>query len=231
MLLKKRKHTFINSGSKLKKHKIITDNQNSDNEEGDGFNIQDLFKQNKDMIYRKDNHIYFRSDISTSSIDKLGNLIDEYNSEYTVLYNSCYNIAEISPKPIYLHITSDGGCLISGFLGSDIIRNSKIPIYTIAEGMVASAGTLLSVSGKQRYMTENSYLLIHQLSTGSMGNYEQMTDNQENNTELMKKLKEYYFKYTSLTHKQINETLRRDIYWNYDKSKKAGLVDDVYVNN
>lgn len=228
MLLKKRKHTFINS--KSKKHKTISNNMNSDSED-EGFNIQDLFRQNKDMIYRKDNHIYFRSDINTSSIDKLGNLIDEYNSEYTILYNSYVNIADITPKPIYLHITSDGGCLFSGFMGSDMIRNSKIPIYTVVEGSVASAGTLLSIAGQQRYMTEHSYLLIHQLSSGSVGNYEQLSDSQENNTELMKRLKEVYFKYTHLTPKQINDSLKRDIYWNYDKSKKAGLVDDIYVNN
>jgi ATP-dependent protease ClpP protease subunit len=237
MLSIKRKHGLIGKSRKSdksnKKAKIISralDEIDGDEGEPDNenFNIMDLFNRNKEMIYRTDNHIYFRSDINTEAIDKLGNLLDEYNREYDLLVASCGGMANLTPKPIKLHITSDGGCLFSGLFGSDLIRNSKIPVHTIVEGSVASAGTLLSIAGKERYMTENSYLLIHQLSSGSYGNFEQLTDSHENNTELMKRLKDIYLKYTKLTIKQINESLKRDIYWNFEKSKKCGLIDDVY---
>jgi len=239
MLGFKRKQLFSTkssrkSGKSDKKPKITMREsvQNDDTDEGDesNFNLMDLFKQKKELIYRSDNHIYFRTEINTETIDKLGQLLDEYQKEYNLVQASFTNLANLTPKPIILHITSDGGCLFSGLLGSDMIRNSKIPVHTVVEGSVASAGTLLSISGARRYMTENSYLLIHQLSAGSFGNYEQLTDSHENNTELMKRLKDFYLKYTKLTIKQINDALKRDIYWNFDKSRKAGLVDDVYKN-
>ena len=68
------------------------------------------------------------------------------------------NLGTFIPKPIYLHITTNGGDLLAGFFGYDKIKNSKIPINTIIEGCVASAGSLLSMAGQNRYMTANSHL-------------------------------------------------------------------------
>jgi NAD kinase len=51
------------------------------------------------------------------------------------------------------------------------LKNNKYKINTFAEGTVSSAATLLFLAGNKRYMTENSFMLIHQLSGCLYGNY------------------------------------------------------------
>jgi ATP-dependent protease ClpP protease subunit len=134
------------------------------------------------------------------------------------------------PKPIYLHITTNGGDLLAGFFGFDRIRSSRIPIYTIIEGSVASAGSILSIAGKKRYMTPNSYLLIHQLRTGIIGTYEELVDEKNNCNQFMSRLVNMYYENCNrkLTKTKIREILKRDIFWNSETAICNGLVDEIW---
>ena len=218
-IFNKKRKLEENNNDNLKKIKL--------NEDDISINPLDILKQKDEMVYRNQNHIYFREEINFESINKLGKLINAINEEYELLKSSLLTVA-IMPKPIYLHLTSEGGILLAGLLGSDMIKNSPIPVYTIVEGGVISAATLLSIVGKKRYMTENSYMLIHQLSSIEMGNYEQLRDSYKNNNEHMKHIINMYMKHTKLTKRQLNSILKHDLYWNFDKAKKNGLVDEIY---
>ena len=66
----------------------------------------------------------------------------------------------IELPPIKLYITSEGGLVYQVFSLIDTIQNLRVPVHTICKGFVASAGTLLSLAGKKRFITENSYMLI-----------------------------------------------------------------------
>ncbi|AYV84124.1 MAG: hypothetical protein Hyperionvirus17_44, partial [Hyperionvirus sp.] len=132
------------------------------------------------------------------------------------------------PKPLYLHIFSIGGLIFAGMMGADQVKNSKIPIYSIIEGMVASAATFITIVARKRFMTENSYMLIHQLSSVETGNFEQLTDQHVNNENLMKHSKKLYMAHTKLTSKQLDEIMKHDIFWDFTKAKKCGFVDEIY---
>jgi len=192
------------------------------------FNPSDLFKTQDDLVYRSLNHIYFRDDVNYETINKLGKLIENINNEYKLLGSTLSSNLTIQSKPIYLHICSHGGLIMAGFLGCDMILNSSIPIYTVVEGLVASAATLLSIVGKKRYMGENAFMLIHQLSSESNGNFEQLKDEYENNSMLMERMKGLYIKYTKITVKKLNYILKHDKFFDYNESKKYKLVDELY---
>ena len=83
-------------------------------------------------------------------------------------------------KPIRLFITSNGGSVHQALLMYDLIQSLRIQVHTICRGYVASAGTILSLAGKKRFITSNSYMLIHQLSAGGWGKFSSMTDQYEN---------------------------------------------------
>lgn len=142
-------------------------------------------------------------------------------------------MGKFTPKPIYLHITTNGGDLLAGFFGFDRIRSSKIPINTIIEGSVASAGSILSIAGETRYMTPNSYLLIHQLRTGIIGTYEELVDEKNNCNQFMSRLVNLYHSNCNgkLTKTKIREILKRDIFWNVETAMSNGLVDEIWNNN
>jgi ATP-dependent Clp endopeptidase proteolytic subunit ClpP len=137
----------------------------------------------------------------------------------------------IELPPIKLYITSPGGLVYQVFSLIDTIQNLRVPVHTICKGFVASAGTLLSLAGKKRYITENSYMLIHELRAGTWGKYSHMLESIENSKQLMEHIKSYYIARTKLTSAELEEQLKRDVTWNAQTCLEKGLVDEIIKSN
>jgi ATP-dependent Clp endopeptidase proteolytic subunit ClpP len=137
----------------------------------------------------------------------------------------------IELPPIKLYITSPGGLVYQVFSLIDTIQNLRVPVHTICKGFVASAGTLLSLAGKKRYITENSYMLIHELRAGTWGKYSHMLESIENSKQLMEHIKSYYITRTKLTSAELEEQLKRDVTWNAQTCLEKGLVDEIIKSN
>ncbi len=180
------------------------------------------------LIYLNENHLYFQDDITTESVEKVKKLMRIYWEKYDKIIKT-HCCVEFKPKPLYIHIFSFGGCVLSGFNLHDFIieYKKKIPIYTIVEGIVASAATFISIAGTKRFITPNSYMLVHQLSTSIDGNYQQIEDGFDNSKNHMSKIIEIYKKYTKINIKKITEILKHDINWDAHKCIKNGLVDEI----
>ena len=192
--------------------------------------IPDMQSRINDFVYRLDNHIYFTSDVTLLHTNLLSKLIYQANREYEIT-KATIKCGDLQASPIYLHIMSNGGDLFCGLRAMDMIENSFVPIYTVIEGYAQSAASLLFLAGKRRYMTENSYMLIHQLSSqGENGTYEQLKDNFSNNQILMDKIIDIYHKKSNgkLTKKKIQELLKRDLYWDFATCKSYNLADELY---
>lgn len=221
----------ISTNKKIK----ISDDENEEESEPNHNPLEVLLGGNheKDVTIH-DNHIYYRCAVTKHSIMILDKLISKANENYELLESVC-KIAYLTPKPIYLHISSDGGDLTYGFMGYDIVTNSKIPIYTVVEGSVCSAATLIAIAGKKRYALENSMVLIHQLTTGAYGKAEELKDNCQNVELFMKKLKRMYLEKTKMKSKDLDKLLIRDLYLDTETCLKYGLVDEIYnidnINN
>jgi ATP-dependent protease ClpP protease subunit len=180
-------------------------------------------------VYTERNHIFFKTDVTKESIDRLSQEIDHLNNKLSGLQRKAV-MGTFLPKPIYLHITTNGGDLLSGFFAYDKIKSSKIPIYTVIEGSVASAGSLMSIAGMKRYMTPNSHLLIHQLRTGIIGTYEELVDEKHNCNQFMTKLVALYHSNCNgkLNKSKIRDILKRDIFWDTKIAMQNGFVDEVW---
>ena len=86
----------------------------------------------------------------------------------------------------------------------------------------------MSVSADVRYMRETSFMLIHQLSAGSWGKFEELKDDMENNKLLMKTIKEIIASIPKfLVRKNLEEMLKRDLWWDAKTCLEYGLVDDI----
>jgi ATP-dependent Clp protease protease subunit len=184
-------------------------------------------KKNKEQIYSKNNKIFFVSGVNKTSVDKLIQLIEDKNFQFENLKKNRL-VKRVEPNPIYLHITSYGGCLFSGFKAADAISRSKIPIYTIIDGYAASAGTIMSIVGKRRYITPRSYMLIHQLSSTNWGKFAEIEDDYINSKMLMKDIVNIYVKHTKMDRTYIEDQLKHDSWWGSDKCLDKGLVDSIY---
>jgi ATP-dependent Clp endopeptidase proteolytic subunit ClpP len=147
------------------------------------------------------------------------------NTEYED-YDELYEI-KIKSKPINLYITSNGGLVYQVFGAIDTIKGMKVDVHTICKGFVASAGTLLSLAGKKRYITESSYMLIHELRAGHWGKFTHLNESLDNSKQLMDHIKSYYLTKTKITSEELDEQLKKDVSWNAEMCLEKGLVDKI----
>jgi len=180
--------------------------------------------KSESKIERIYNHIYFYSEVNRENIYDLCALIKEAEEENTVLSIRM----NLDPIPIYLHINSYGGCIFSAFNAIDLIEMCKVPIYSIIEGCAASAGTILSMVCKKRYIRPTSYMLIHQLSSGTWGKMCEIEDEYNNLTQFMDVIKKLYLKYTNIPKKELNELLKHDLWLDSKKCLQYNLVDELW---
>jgi len=220
-------YTFgMNKKIKKEKDKKEKDDDTSSNNSSPN-DLDSLFsKKGKDTkIERDNNHIYFYSEVDRETIFDLIMLIREAEEE-SVMTSFKLNIDEV---PIYLHISSFGGSIFAAFSVIDVIKACRVPVYTIIEGSTASAGTLISVFGKKRYIRPYAYMLIHQLSSGCWGKMSEIEDEYKNLKELMEKIKDIYKENTNIPKKELNELLNHDLWLDSSKCLKYGLVDELWT--
>ena len=109
----------------------------------------------------------------------------------------------------------------------DLIKNLETPVYTYIDGFAASAATLISVAGDKRFMTKNSMMLIHQLSSQNSGKFLEIEDDMSNLKTMMALLKKIYLENTNLTEEILTELLRKDLWLTSDICLEYGLVDKI----
>lgn len=170
------------------------------------------------------NELYFYNDVNTESALVLNKTLSDLTRQLLIAQITF----DLQEKPhIKLHINSDGGEVFGALSIVDRIQSSKVPIHSYAEGLVASASTLISVSCHKRYIRKNTILLIHQVRSWFEGTYEDFNDEKQNMDLIMKIVKDIYLKHTKFTEEELNTLLKRDIYLNAEDAIKYGLADEI----
>ncbi len=174
-----------------------------------------------------DNHIYFYSGVDS---DRCLSLIKQIKQIDTNLRNE--RLSRDIPDsfehtPIWLHIQSFGGDLLSAFSVADQIKRTKTPIYSIIEGVCASAGTIISCSCNKRYITPSSFMLVHQLVGFNWGRYEELKDNMNLLEMCMKQITTFYKNNSKMPVNKIISLLKRDSWFDAKQSLALGLVDEI----
>jgi ATP-dependent Clp endopeptidase proteolytic subunit ClpP len=179
------------------------------------------------IVERKENDIYYYAPVNKITAHKLIKEIRNINRDYEKLVNNNPILKNSTPTPIKLYIHSYGGGVDAAMSVIDVIRKSKIPVHTIIEGCAASAATMISVVGHKRYMGKHARILIHQLSSGVWGKFEEIKDHFDNSKKLMEIIKDIYQNYTNMSKNELRDILKRDLWWNADKCLKQGLIDEI----
>ena len=196
-------------------HKIMLNN-------GD---ISDISHDKQKFVSVIDNNeLYFYNDVNVESALVLNKTLSDL-SRQLLIAKITFDLQE-TPH-IKLHINSDGGEVFGALSIIDRIQSSKVPVHSYAEGLVASASTLISVSCHKRYIRKNTILLIHQVRSWFEGTYEDFNDEKQNMDLIMKIVKDVYLKHTKFTEEELNTLLKRDIYLNADDAIKYGLADEI----
>jgi ATP-dependent protease ClpP protease subunit len=200
-----------------KKRKLMTKNEESGDENG-GDN------ENNNDIYINNNHIYFSGYITAKSAFILCKNIRALENELKI-----EEVEKNTKIEMFLHITTDGGCISSAFSIIDCMENSRIPINTVIDGSVSSAGTLISIHGKKRYVCKNSYVLIHELRSGCWGKLAYIDDTYKNCIKIQEHINHFYLTKTKINKKMLKDLLIKDLQFNAEESITMGVADSIYV--
>jgi ATP-dependent Clp protease protease subunit len=167
------------------------------------------------LIFRKDNNLYFS-----------GSLTDE--SCFNLKINLQDMIENYKTDEINFYIQTNGGSVLSTFPVSDLIKNSSTPINTYVDGYCASAGTLLSIVGKNRYMSKHSLYLIHSLRMDpGYSNFNEIEDSYINAKTIMNKIKEIYNENSNLSDDELDYYFNHDIWIDAYKCLEHSIIDEI----
>lgn len=169
------------------------------------------------LITKTDKEIYFYGPLSDESCFRL-----QYTLEELIKIN------KHKDREIDLYLQTGGGSVLPTFPIVDLIKSSEVPINTIIKGYCASAGTLISVSGNKRYMTNHSLLLIHSLrQEGNGGNYHDIKDIYDNANTIMDIIKDIYLENTKIPKHLLEYYLDHDLWLPSDVCLKYNIIDEI----
>jgi len=169
-----------------------------------------------------ENTIYFYGDVTESNALDLNSTLHAVDKKLNVISSL------LGVKPVInLHINSYGGSLFAGLATVDTIRGLDADVHSIIDGAAASAATIISTTCTTRSIGKYSKMLIHQLSSGMYGKYNELEDDMENNKHLMDTIKQIYKEHTQVPMKKLCEILKHDLWFDSKTCLELGLVDEI----
>lgn len=135
------------------------------------------------------------------------------------------------PGNLTLIINSPGGDVPCAFALIDIMKGSRIPVYTLGIGEISSCGLLTFIAGEKghRIITPNTSILSHQYSWGSYGKEHELIARVKEFDLTSQRMLQHYKKCTGLNEKEIKEVLMppSDVYLSAKEAVKYGLADHI----
>ncbi|MBI1256218.1 MAG: hypothetical protein GC204_01985 [Chloroflexi bacterium] len=174
------------------------------------------------------NHVYFYADVDSDRCLAILREIRYIDADLRQEYVSRDLAgAGYPPVPIWLHIHSYGGSLFAGFSTADQLRLIQSPIYSIVEGVCASAATLIALACSKRFILPNSFMLIHQLSGLMWGTHEQFKDEMRLQEMAMERLIRFYQAHTPNSAETLRDMLTRDTWMDAETCLARGFVETI----
>lgn len=135
-------------------------------------------------------------------------------------------------KPIVIHIDSYGGYVDALAKMIETIDEVSNPIVTVCMGKAMSCGAMLLSHGDVRFLGRHSRVMVHEVSSGTIGNVQDMKEDVKETV----RLNEYFmgllakncgYKNYEELRKLIKEQDGRDRYLVGQEAIKFGIVDVI----
>jgi ATP-dependent Clp protease protease subunit len=132
-------------------------------------------------------------------------------------------------KSVTVFINSPGGSADAGFAIYDLLRFVKPPVYTVVNGLCASAGILIHLAAdkKRRFCLPESRFMIHQPSTMGRGSASDLDITAKEILKLRDRYNRIIADTCNKTMEQVSESSRRDFWLDAGQALEYGLVAKV----
>jgi len=132
-------------------------------------------------------------------------------------------------KDIQLYINSPGGEVTAMFSIFDTMNYIKPDICALVYGQACSAGSFLlaaATKGKRGALI-NASIMVHELSSGSQGKFNDMKLAFKHSEALYNKMANYYVKFTGQDLDKIKKDMERDFFMSAKEAITYGLIDEI----
>lgn len=162
-------------------------------------------------------------------------LFDDIGAETTgmVVKGIQLMLAKNKERDIDIYINSFGGCPYSAFGLYNFIRTLKtVTINTYNIGCAMSAGSIIFMSGDNRYMYEDTVFMFHSVASGVDGKLFEIVTEAEECKKIQQQMCAIYAKHTNKTEKQWASLLKHENkFYRSDIAVEYGIIHKVIVDN
>ncbi len=138
-----------------------------------------------------------------------------------------------SKKDIIFYINSPGGLVSAGLAIYDTMQMVKSNIKTVCLGRCSSMAAILLSGGTKgkRYITPNSEVMIHEMSSYSGGKIGEIKISYEHSNTLNERLMKILADNTGKSIKQVKKDVElKDKWFNAEEALKYGIVDKILTS-
>lgn len=169
--------------------------------------MSDEFALSKEpLIERRKNHIWI-----TGEIDE--KMVHEFQ-KHLLDVQAYAGRLEDSYTPITIHITSDGGEAFAGFAIYDLLKAYNGEVTTIIEGKANSAGSIILMAGRYRYVRPSGFMLIHDAQGGFYGRSKDIKDFAKIMQYIRNRMTEIYRNASGQSYEKIDKLLDAESWLN-----------------
>jgi ATP-dependent protease ClpP protease subunit len=181
----------------------------------------------ENQVYTIGNEIHFTCSITKETVQELirqmTQLIHDHKKKSS---------AEPDKLNIVYIVDSPGGAVTSVLKFVDFVDIVKkkyafVEFTSIITGMVASAGTIMSLAADKRFMTKNAHAMIHELSSGNNGKYTELLSYAKYLKKLHNKLIAIYCEKSGKTAEEVEELMRKETWFTAKQYLNHGFVHEI----
>jgi ATP-dependent Clp protease protease subunit len=131
-----------------------------------------------------------------------------------------------------LYISSNGGDLYQAFGLIDVMKSSKIPVFTAGVGSLMSAAFLIFISGAKgnRILTKNTSVMCHQFSTYYEGKEHDVKASEKETRYIKQRMLDVIKESCTMDERMIKRKLLppSDVWLTADECVELGVADAIF---
>ena len=177
---------------------------------------------------RSEHNIIYEELLKERIIFLSGEITDA--SSHTIIAKLLY-LDSIDNEDIKLIINSPGGSVTSGLAIYDIINYIKSDVQTIGVGSISSMAAILLISGTKgkRRLFSNAEVMLHEVSAGIGGKYDDLVIAAKQVEKSHKKLSDIILKNSNMSSIEVEQNIKNDYWLDPKEALNKGLVDEILI--
>lgn len=142
-----------------------------------------------------------------------------------------YLESESDKDDIWMYINSPGGCVVSGTQVIDTMNLIKPKVKTLVTGYACSMGAVIASAGAKghRHALENAQIMLHQISSGTHGNIQDMRASHAHSEKINKRLMTMLANNCGKKYEKLLTDTTHDLWLDSNEAIEYGVLDSVIL--